>query len=386
MPTATQSTPVREKEVVVSGKDARPAKVRSTDPSDFVVPTGREEEWRFTPLRRLHGLHDSLEPSGTWSVVANDVAGIDVTEFEGTNGPLPRFVPSDRIAARALAQRERTIFVDIAPEVEADAAVRVRIETRGVAFGHIIVNAGHHSKASVTLEFAGDARAAINVESIVGDGAHLSVVQLHEQDRTAVHNGEEQAYVGRDATYLGGVVLLGGDLVRVLPRVEYDAPGGSARLLGALLAGPGQHHETRTYIDHSEPHCSSDVAYKAVLQGEGAHTVWIGDVYVRHTATDIDTYELNRNLLLDDGPRADSVPNLELETGNVQRAGHASVTGKLDADQVFYLQSRGISAADARRLVVRGFFTDIMERIGVAELTERVTLAVEAALEGEAHA
>jgi Fe-S cluster assembly protein SufD len=108
--------------------------------------------------------------------------------------------------------------------------------------------------------------------------------------------------------------------------------------------------------------------------------VWVGDVYVRHTATDIDTYELNRNLLLDDGPRADSVPNLELETGNITRAGHASVTGKLDADQLFYLQSRGITEPEARRLVVRGFFADLVDRIGDTELAERVATAVEAAL------
>ena len=372
--------PVREREVVVTGVDARPARVRSNNPDDFAVPHGREEEWRFTPLRRLHGLHDSAPASGHWNITHSAPAGASVDVFSDTNDINSRFVASDRASARAFAGRERTIVVTINAEAELAEPIRVRVDSKGVAFGHVVVRSGAHSRAMVIVDYAGTAQAAVNVETVVGDGAELTYVEVHDQESAAVHLGELRTFVGRDAHFRGASIMIGGDVVRLLPKVEYDGPGGSAELLGVLLAGPGQHHEARTFIDHSTPHCTSDVAYKAVLHGAGAHTVWVGDVYVRHTATDIDTYELNRNLLLDDGPRADSVPNLELETGQVRRAGHASVTGKLDADQLFYLQSRGITEVEARHLVVRGFFADIVGRIGDDPLAERVAQAVEQAL------
>jgi Fe-S cluster assembly protein SufD len=108
--------------------------------------------------------------------------------------------------------------------------------------------------------------------------------------------------------------------------------------------------------------------------------VWIGDVLIRATAEGTETYELNRNLVLTDGARADSVPNLEIETGEIVGAGHASATGRFDDEQLFYLQSRGIPEDEARRLVVHGFFNDIIRRIGVGQLEDRLMATVEAEL------
>ena len=113
--------------------------------------------------------------------------------------------------------------------------------------------------------------------------------------------------------------------------------------------------------------CRSRVTYKGALQGEGAHTVWVGDVLIRADAEGTDTYELNRNLVLTDGARADSVPNLEIETGEIAGAGHASATGRFDDEQLFYLQARGIPEDEARRLVVRGFFAELVQQIGVPD-------------------
>ena len=151
-------------------------------------------------------------------------------------------------------------------------------------------------------------------------------------------------------------------------------------LLGAFLADQDQYLEHRIFVEHDHPHCSSNVVYKGALSGAGAHTVWVGDVLVRREAVGTDTYELNRNLLLDDGPRADSVPNLELETGDVASAGHASATGRFDDEQLFYLQSRGIPAALARQLVVRGFFVDVLSRIPSPQWQERVLERISARL------
>ena len=164
---------------------------------------------------------------------------------------------------------------------------------------------------------------------------------------------------------------------RLQQNVRYAGPGGSAELLGAFLALDEQHHEFRIFVDHNEPHCVSNVVFKGALSGAQAHTVWIGDVLVRREAVGIETYELNRNLLLNDGPRADSVPNLELETGDVVSAGHASATGRFDDEQLFYLQSRGISEELARQLVVRGFFVDVLDKVTDADLRRDVIRRIE---------
>jgi Fe-S cluster assembly protein SufD len=168
--------------------------------------------------------------------------------------------------------------------------------------------------------------------------------------------------------------------VRIVPTVRFAGPGGRAELLGVSFAGEGQHFEGRLFVDHSEPNCTSNVLYKNALLGESARTVWIGDVRIRPSATGTDTYEMNRNLLLSDGARADSVPNLEIETGDIAGAGHASATGRFDDLQLFYLQSRGIPEDEARRLVVRGFFADVVERIGVPDIEQQIMTAIEARL------
>jgi Fe-S cluster assembly protein SufD len=153
--------------------------------------------------------------------------------------------------------------------------------------------------------------------------------------------------------------------------------------VGLYFADAGQHLESRLLIDHAQPNCRSNVLYKGALQGDldsgkpDAHTVWVGDVLIRAEATGTDTFEVNRNLVLTDGARADSVPNLEIETGEIAGAGHASATGRFDDEQLFYLRARGIPEDQARRLVVRGFFGEIIAKIAVPEIRDRLTDAIE---------
>jgi Fe-S cluster assembly protein SufD len=203
---------------------------------------------------------------------------------------------------------------------------------------------------------------------------------VHDWADDAVHVTAHHASLGRDATLRHTVVTLGGELVRVAPTVTFTDRGGDAELTGLYFADAGQHLEHRLFVDHAMPNCRSNVAYKGALQGEGAHTVWIGDVLIRAAAESTDTYELNRNLVLTDGARADSVPNLEIETGEIKGAGHASATGRFDDEQLFYLQARGIPEDQARRLVVRGFFHEILAKIAVASVRERLEAAIEAEL------
>jgi Fe-S cluster assembly protein SufD len=229
----------------------------------------------------------------------------------------------------------------------------------------------------VVINHTGSAAVAAVVEIVVGDGADVTVVSIQDWDDDAVHLAHHQARVGRDATYKHAAISFGGDLVRMDTNVTYDGPGGSAELLGLYFADAGQHIEHRLFADHTAPRTKSHVSYKGALQGEKAHTVWVGNVLIRKVAEGIETYEENRNLVLTDGCQADSIPNLEIETGEIEGAGHASATGRFDDNQLFYLRSRGIDEKEAKRLVVHGFFNDLIAKIGVEQIQERLIATVE---------
>jgi Fe-S cluster assembly protein SufD len=351
----------------------------SYDVAAFEVPSGREENWRFTPMRRLHGLHDgSAAFDGTATVTVEGGSAETVGRSDprlGAGG-----VPADRIAAAAWSSfREATILtLDGTPPL-----VTVTVTGPGegaVAASHLQIRTTPHAEATVVLVQRGSGTLADNLEIVVADGSRLTLVITEEWADDAVHVGAHHIALGRDATLRATSVALGGDLVRVSPTVAYRGPGGDAELIGLGFADAGQHLEQRLLVDHGEPNCRSKVTYKNALQGEKARTVWIGDVLIRSTAEATETFELNRNLVLTPGARADSVPNLEIETGEIAGAGHASATGRFDDEQLFYLQSRGIPEAVARRLVVRGFFGEILSKITIPELRERLEAAVEAEL------
>ena len=358
---------------------------QSFDVADFPVPTGREEEWRFTPLRRLRGLHTEAElAAGKVSVEADAAPGITAVRAQRGDSRLgAAFTPADRVSARAFASFDEATVVSVPAESESTQPTVVSFRgesTEGAAFGHTLIEVGANARAIVVLDHQGSATYADNVEIVVGDGALLTVVSVQDWADDAVHLSHHHAVVGRDARLRHMAVTLGGNLVRLAPSVRYAGPGGDAELHGLYYADAGQHLEHRLFVDHNEPNCRSRVAYKGALQGDGAHTVWIGDVLIRAGATGTDTYELNRNLLLTDQARADSVPNLEILTGEVAGAGHASASGRLEDHHLFYLMSRGIPLAEARRLVIRGFFGELIGKIEVPELRDRVTDAIETEL------
>jgi len=369
-------------------------RVLSRDPDAFSRPTGREEEWRFTPLRRLRGLVNGADEDGTLEV---SVSGIGDTAEHGAKVERvgmddPRvgsaLTPADRVTALAMAKTPEATVVTI-PAEEPDALVTlVAHGTGGTAYRHLVVEVGAFARATVVLDHTGTGTFGANLEMLVGDGAQLTLVSLQDWDDDAVHVGAHAARVGRDARVKHVAITLGGQTVRLLPSVTYAGPGGDAELFGLSFTDSGQHHEHRLFVDHAVPNCRSRVTYKSALQGRPdgpeAHAVWIGDVLIRAAALATDTYELNRNLVLSDGARADSVPNLEIETGEVTGAGHASATGRFDDEALFYLMARGIPADEARRLVVRGFFAEVIAEVPVEQVRDRITSAVEDELAGVA--
>ncbi len=352
----------------------------SYDVDAFEAPGGREENWRFTPMRRMRGLHNgSAAFDGTVTVTVEGARAETVGRDDprlGEGG-----VPADRVAAAAWsAFREATVVtLDGTPAEQATVTVTGPGEG-AVAASHLQIRTTPHAEATVVLVQRGSGTVADNLEIVLADASRLTLVVTEEWADDAVHVGAHHIALGRDATLRATSVSLGGDLVRVSPTVNYRGPGGDAELIGLGFADAGQHLEQRLLVDHGEPHCRSRVTYKNALQGDGARTVWIGDVLIRNTAEATETFELNRNLVLTTGARADSVPNLEIETGEIAGAGHASATGRFDDEQLFYLQSRGIPEAVARRLVVRGFFGEILSKITIPELRERLEAAVEAEL------
>ena len=351
----------------------------SRDPEAFPAVTGREEEWRFTPLERLRGLHEGVAADGKVTVQVDAADGVEV-RTAGADDPLVGSVlrPPDRVSAQALRDAAEVTVVRVPRGVAASAPTTVRLHGEGgTAYGHVVVDVEEQASAVVVLEHTGSATYAGGVEVRVGDAAQLTLVSLQDWERDAVHVGAQAARLGRDARYRSVVVSLGGDLVRLAPTVEYAAPGGDAELLGLAFVDAGQHLEHRLLVDHAVRDCRSRVAYKGALHGADAHFVWVGDVLIQAAATGTDTYELNRNLLLSDDCRADSVPNLEIETGEIAGAGHASATGRFDETQLFYLMSRGIPETEARAMVVRAFFAEVLQQIGVPELEARLTAEVE---------
>ncbi|MGJ0121268.1 Fe-S cluster assembly protein SufD [Williamsia sp. MIQD14] len=365
----------------------------SFDVDAFEVPGSRDEAWRFTPFRRLRGLHTGAAvATGSATITVDGVAdGVSVDTVDRTDDRLGQGgVPFDRIAAQAYTSFDTATVLTVAKDTELDDPITVTITGPGVdevAFGHLQVRVERFARAVVVLDQSGSGTYAENVEFVVADGAHLTVVNLHDWADDTVHVAAHHVRLGRDATIRHFAISLGGDLVRLSPLVHYDGPGGDAELWGLYFADAGQHLEQRLLVDHSQPHCKSHVVYKGALQGDAtdrareARTVWIGDVLIRAAAEGTETFEVNRNLLLTDGARADSVPNLEIETGEIVGAGHASATGRFDDEQLFYLQARGIPEDQARRLVVRGFFGEVIAKIGVPEIRERLENAVEAELQ-----
>ena len=362
------------------GPSGTPAeRFTSRDPEDFAVPTGREEEWKFTPLRKLRPFFNLFTPSGELAGSTDAPDTVVAERIPVSDLRVGRSVaPQDRVSALAWAGVENAFYVGIPKDIQVEEPIRVSgVGSGGQAYAHLVIEAEAFAEAVVVVDYTGLLQVAENVEIIVGDGAKLTVISVQEWDAGALHLSAHHAKLGRDASLKHISITTGGSIVRIVPTVHFTAPGASAELFGLAFAESGQHFESRLFVDHSVPRCASNVLYKSAISGDTARTVWIGDVRIRPAATETETYELNRNLLLSDGARADSVPNLEIETGEIISAGHASATGRFDDLQLFYLQARGIPEAEARRLVVRGFFAEVLDLVTIPDLRDRLMTAVE---------
>ncbi|MFM7496122.1 MAG: Fe-S cluster assembly protein SufD [Candidatus Nanopelagicus sp.] len=351
--------------------------------TNYLTPTGREEAWRFTPLKKLSGIHDiEVSVADNISLFANSdlPKGVSLNTLNAADFP-PAYVASDIVTNRVRKDAKKTTVLAIADNTELIEPIVLNRKCGSTAeVSRTAVQIGVNSRATVVIENNGAGKLGEEIEISLAAGSRLNFISLQEWDLDSVYLAQHHAIIGRDAQFNSYMVTIGGSTVRISPTVEYTGMGASAEMNGVYFATDGQHLEHRIHVNHSIPNTKSRVNYKGALAGTGAHTVWIGDVYINKGAEGTDTYELNRNLLLTDGARADSVPNLEIETGEIVGAGHASTTGRFDDEQLFYLQSRGIPADIARRLVIRGFFAEIIGKLKNEEIEERLMNRIESEL------
>lgn len=360
--------------------------------ADIPMPGGREEDWRFTPLERIKMLlTDTLEGEAPRVEVAGQVVSetkrvelgtssyVEIAADSDIHGKVG--APGDRAAVVEWNSHRELVNVVIAESLSEPVRIKVIGESRQPAAQHICIDVKPDAKALVILEHTGDAQLNQGVEIDVESGAQLEFVSIQEWDRTAVHASNHRMNVEKDAKLKHIAITLGGDLVRICPDIELDKPGAEVELYGVYFTDTDQHQEHRLFVNHSAENCRSDVHYKGALQGQQAHAVWIGDVLIGKKAFNTDSYEQNRNLVLNEGAKADSVPNLEIENGEIAGAGHASATGRFDEEQLFYLLSRGIPEDIARKMVVHGFFAEVIRQIGIEEIEERLLHAIDARLE-----
>lgn len=354
--------------------------------SDIAVPHGREEDWRFTPMRRIEKLFETQnfesESLGVRIDAPEEVLVEEVARDDERLGSV--LAPGDRTSVVAWNAFTSAQIVTVPKKTELEAPIMIDIDGDELTrVQHLALRVESQSVATIVMNHRGGGHGALNqtVEIEAGDASDLTIVSIQEWDDEFLHASNHRIAIGRDAKVRHIIVTLGGDLVRICSDTDYRGPGGELTMLGLYFVDSGQHLEHRVFVDHSQPNCYSRVTYKGALQGKDAHSVWIGDCLIREAADGTDTYELNRNLVLSEGAKADSVPNLEIENGEIIGAGHASATGRFDDEQLFYLMSRGIAEADARRLVVRGFFAELIEQIGVPQVQEHLMNAIEKELE-----
>jgi Fe-S cluster assembly protein SufD len=361
----------------------RSARFKSFDVADFPAVTGREAVWKLSPVAKFTDLTAGVLDGSVYDIVTTPHADVDVSWVDRTDGRIGTAgAPEERAAANAWSAFGQALAITVTGEEAKEITVtRSALGTTPRA-AHTVIEAKPFSQAVVILQNTGDARISENIEIIVGESANLTVVTVQEWNADAVQLANHFASIGRDARLKHVVVSLGGGIVRVNPSVHLAGQGSDTELYGLYFADAGQHLEQQVYVNHDAPNSRSRVTYKGALQGAGARTVWIGDVLIGRTAPGTDSYEQNRNLVLTEGTRADSIPNLEIETGDILGAGHASATGRFDDEQLFYLQSRGIGEMEARRLVVRGFLSEIVQHIGSPALEERLQGAIEDELRG----
>ncbi len=273
------------------------------------------------------------------------------------------------------------VFIHVPAEVELDVpiSVHVHVTAPGAHLPRVLAVVGNHAKATLYLEHTSDEGVSALVdevaEIVVQDGAKLRLATLQDWNDGIEHLGLQKVEVHRDASVLALAFTTGGTTVRLRPEFDLVGAGAEVRPLGIYMASEGQWFDLQPYVRHIAPRASSDVLFKGALQGQ-SRTVFRGNVFVHRDAYGTATDENNRSLILTEGARADATPFLEIECSDIT-AGHGTATGQIDARHLYYLQSRGIDRETALRMIVTGYFTEILEEADLPGITDRAIAIIE---------
>jgi Fe-S cluster assembly protein SufD len=370
------------------------------------LPTTRDEHWRFTDLAGFDP--DAWTAAGESAAAAPptmlelDVSGsahVGEDALEIVSAPEGiRFEPlpeahellyslvgwDEKFAAHNAAMWEHGLLVHVPRDVVLSKPLYVRIANaveEGALFWRLLVVAEPGSRFTLIEEYtsassglAGYTNAA--VEIVVHDGAKVEYVSVQNLSRSTWHFASHHARVERDAELdwvAGGFGSAKGKI-----RIQNDlaGPGATSRVTGAYFADGTQHLDYDTFQEHSAPSTTSDFAFKGALRDE-ARAVWRGMIRVEEGAQKTNAYQENRNLLLSKTAHADSIPGLEIMANDV-RCTHGATLGQVDREQLFYLMTRGLTRAEAERLIVRGFFQDVLDRVELEPVRAALAEALEA--------
>jgi Fe-S cluster assembly protein SufD len=282
----------------------------------------------------------------------------------------------DRTVSANDASWTAGVFVYIPDEVELELplGISVQVTEPGAHLPRVLVVAGQHARAKLYIEHVSAEMAEPTTvdevaEVVLLDGANVDLVTIQDWRGRVGHMSVQAAALHRDAELRHLTVTIGGETVRMRPEVRLVGPGARIEPLGVYLTNEGQHFEHHPYIEHIAGHATSEVLYKGALQGR-SRTVFRGHIFVHKDAVGTETDETNKSLILTDGAKADATPFLEIECSEVT-AGHGAATGQIDQAQLFYLRSRGVDMEQAVRMIVFGFFAEVLDRIELPDVKDR---------------
>jgi Fe-S cluster assembly protein SufD len=368
------------------------------------LPTTKDEPWRFTDLRgfdpdayaakgegaRLERMLD-IAVSGLATVTESGIEverapeGVTFERLDEGNPRLHQLVGWDeKFAAHNAAMWQSGLLVVVPRGVVLEEPLYVKLTNAvddGSLFWRLLVVAEEGARFSLIEEYASatpDVRGYSNavVELFVEQGAKLEYVSLQNLSRETWHFATHHARVERDAELDWVAGGFGSKKGKIRIQNDLAGPGATSRVTGAYFADATQHLDYDTFQEHIAPNTTSDFAFKGALR-DSARTVWRGMIRVEKDAQKTNAYQENRNLLLSKDAHADSIPGLEILANDV-RCTHGATLGRIDRDELFYCMARGLSRAEAERLIVRGFFQDVLDRIELEPVREALGTALDA--------
>ena len=322
-------------------------------------------------------------------VIFSDLDAAAATHPDLVEQHLHSLVPTSRTKFVAMHAAFRTggTFVYVPDGVKIDLPLQTLtyMDADGAAvFPHTLLVVGANASVTFIDRYTspelGHAFSNAVTEIVVGDGARVRYASIQDWGGGVTHLGVQRAEVGRDADVRTLAIGFGADLSRAEAETILAQPGGFSEMLGVFFADGDQHFDHRTLQDHVAPNCRSDLLYKGALR-DRSRAVYSGWVHVRPDAQKTNAMQTSRNIVLSEHAKADAIPNLEIEANDV-RCGHAASVGPVDEETIFYLQSRGITREDAERLIVSGFFQEVLDRVTIDEVREGAEVAIARELAG----